>query len=74
MPNQIDIIMFNKLHGTSKYKGGMQRTCGKWPLERIYSSKRVRMWLGTYNVTEEVSQYYDKETMKMNGPYSLTNF
>ena len=66
--------MFNKLHRTSKYKGAMQRRWGKWDIEIRDSSKGLRLWLGTYNVTKGVAQYYDKETMKINGPSALTSF
>ena len=52
----------------------MQRRWGKWDAKIRDSSKGVRLWLHTYNVTEEVAQYYDKESMKNNGLYALTNF
>ena len=52
----------------------MQRRWGKWATAIREYSKGVKLWLDTYNVTQEVSQSCDKETMKINGPYALANF
>ncbi|CAA0812970.1 Ethylene-responsive transcription factor CRF4 [Striga hermonthica] len=37
-------------------------------------SRRVRLWLGTYDTAEEAAMVYDSAAIKLRGPDALTNF
>ncbi|KAI7993412.1 Ethylene-responsive transcription factor CRF4 [Camellia lanceoleosa] len=37
-------------------------------------SKRVRLWLGTYDTAEEAARVYDHAAIQLRGPDALTNF
>ncbi|KAK6918445.1 AP2/ERF domain [Dillenia turbinata] len=57
-----------------KFVGVRQRPSGRWVAEIKDSSKRVRLWLGTYDTPEEAARAYDEAARALRGENARTNF
>lgn len=58
----------------SKYVGVRQRASGKWVAEIKDTTKKIRMWLGTFDSAEEAARAYDEAAFLLRGSNTRTNF
>ncbi|XP_061356095.1 ethylene-responsive transcription factor ERN3-like [Gastrolobium bilobum] len=63
-----------KIKSKSKFVGVRQRASGKWAAEIKDTSKKIRMWLGTYQTAEEAAKAYDEAAFLLRGSNTRTNF
>lgn len=59
---------------SSKFVGVRQRASGKWAAEIKDTSKKIRMWLGTFKTAEEAARAYDEAACLLRGSNTRTNF
>ncbi|XP_050238454.1 AP2/ERF and B3 domain-containing transcription factor At1g51120-like [Mercurialis annua] len=57
-----------------RFVGVRQRPSGRWVAEIKDSSQRVRLWLGTYDSSEEAARAYDEAARALRGENARTNF
>ncbi|RAL39312.1 hypothetical protein DM860_002845 [Cuscuta australis] len=60
--------------GPSGVSGGVRKFWGVWAAEIRDPTRRVRVWLGTYDTAEEATTVYDNASIKLRGPDALTNY
>ncbi|XP_050370739.1 ethylene-responsive transcription factor RAP2-11 [Argentina anserina] len=58
----------------SKFVGVRQRPSGKWVAEIKDTTKKIRMWLGTFETAEEAARAYDEAACLLRGSNTRTNF
>ncbi|KAK7400134.1 hypothetical protein VNO78_11334 [Psophocarpus tetragonolobus] len=63
-----------KMRNKPKFVGVRQRASGKWAAEIKDTSKKIRMWLGTYQTAEEAARAYDEAACLLRGSNTRTNF
>ncbi|XP_024976217.1 ethylene-responsive transcription factor CRF3-like [Cynara cardunculus var. scolymus] len=57
-----------------KFRGVWKRRWGRWAVEIMDPATRQRLWLGTYDTSEEAAMVYDNATIKLRGAGAITNF
>ncbi|KHN06389.1 Ethylene-responsive transcription factor RAP2-11 [Glycine soja] len=63
-----------KIKNRPKFVGVRQRASGKWAAEIKGTSKKIRLWLGTYQTAEEAARAYDEAACLLRGSNTRTNF
>ncbi|PKA57411.1 Ethylene-responsive transcription factor RAP2-11 [Apostasia shenzhenica] len=59
--------------GRSKFVGVRQRLSGKWVAEIKDSTRKIRIWLGTFRTAEEAARAYDEAALLLRGSNTRTN-
>ncbi|CAL1356582.1 unnamed protein product [Linum trigynum] len=61
-------------NNSSKFVGVRQRPSGRWVAEIKDTTKKIRMWLGTFETAEEAARAYDEAATLLRGSNTRTNF
>ncbi|XP_057507873.1 ethylene-responsive transcription factor ERN1-like [Actinidia eriantha] len=61
-------------NNSNKLVGVRQRSSGRWVAEIKDTTKKIRMWLGTYETAEEAARAYDEAACLLRGSNTRTNF
>lgn len=63
-----------KIKNKPKFVGVRQKASGKWAADIKDTSKKIRLWLGTYQTAEEAARAYDEDVCLLRGSNTRTNF
>ena len=63
-----------KIKNKPKFVGVRQKASGKWAADIKDTSKKIRLWLGTYQTAEEAARAYDEDACLLRGSNTRTNF
>ncbi|XP_062188046.1 ethylene-responsive transcription factor ERN1-like [Phragmites australis] len=58
----------------SKFVGVRQRASGRWVAEIKDTTRKIRMWLGTFETAEAAAKAYDEAARLLRGADARTNF
>ncbi|KAK9206251.1 hypothetical protein WN943_016526 [Citrus x changshan-huyou] len=64
----------NRAKSNSKFVGVRQRPSGRWVAEIKDTTKKIRVWLGTFETAEEAARAYDEAACLLRGSNTRTNF
>nr|QJD20781.1 ethylene responsive for nodulation 1 [Datisca glomerata] len=64
----------NSHNKVNKFVGVRQRPSGRWVAEIKDTTKKIRMWLGTFETAEEAARAYDEAACLLRGSNTRTNF
>lgn len=64
----------NRANNNSKFVGVRQRPSGRWVAEIKDTTKKIRVWLGTFETAEEAARAYDEAACLLRGSNTRTNF
>ncbi|XP_038698404.1 ethylene-responsive transcription factor ERN1-like [Tripterygium wilfordii] len=64
----------NSNNNNGKFVGVRQRASGRWVAEIKDTTKKIRMWLGTFETAEEAARAYDEAACLLRGTNTRTNF
>ncbi|XP_044482713.1 ethylene-responsive transcription factor ERN1-like [Mangifera indica] len=64
----------NKSNSNNKFVGVRQRPSGRWVAEIKDTTKKIRVWLGTFETAEEAARAYDEAACLLRGSNTRTNF
>ncbi|KAL2457158.1 AP2/ERF transcription factor [Abeliophyllum distichum] len=59
---------------SGRFKGVRMRKWGKWVAEVRQPNSRDRIWLGSYDTSEEAARAYDAAVFCLRGPTAVMNF